>query len=402
MKLRKFIFQTTALTAALYVGLDANIGNAESIDCSATPDCASLGYTKSEADCSGKVMIKCPTDTSKVYCQMDLVKTCDSVGDVLYGNGKCAVSANLLDPNLTPVGVIFDTQNKLAVALKGAKTVEWSSSFCDNTSLDNCKDVKTVISSCGTDGQANTKTIISNSCNGTAYAASAAATYKVDGCSEDFCQLGQWFLPSMKELESLTKAKSTVNTSLTALGSKATTINTELWSSTEYDTNNAWVHSMMSSSGSAYEKHGDGSIQVRPVVYYADRTLTCKSGYSENCPAALDGYVNDVNNKETLGNGTVCYKCRLAVCSDYGSDYYTSKPDSKYIGSGCGGYTYESCTYETVRFGSQRLGCYYCPLNKYGAGRSKIISCPTGQMCCGSGAEAPRDCEGTGGCVAYK
>ena len=36
--------------------------------CIKTPSCADLGYTKSTTDCSGKTILKCPLDTTKVYC----------------------------------------------------------------------------------------------------------------------------------------------------------------------------------------------------------------------------------------------------------------------------------------------------------------------------------------------
>ena len=36
--------------------------------CIKTPSCADLGYTKTEADCAGKTILKCPLDTTKVYC----------------------------------------------------------------------------------------------------------------------------------------------------------------------------------------------------------------------------------------------------------------------------------------------------------------------------------------------
>lgn len=36
--------------------------------CLKTPSCAELGYSKSTAECAGKTILKCPLDTSKVYC----------------------------------------------------------------------------------------------------------------------------------------------------------------------------------------------------------------------------------------------------------------------------------------------------------------------------------------------
>ena len=36
--------------------------------CTVPPTCDALGYTKSAADCSGKTILKCPLDQTKVYC----------------------------------------------------------------------------------------------------------------------------------------------------------------------------------------------------------------------------------------------------------------------------------------------------------------------------------------------
>ena len=36
--------------------------------CTTPPTCDALGYTKTEADCSGKTILKCPLDQTKVYC----------------------------------------------------------------------------------------------------------------------------------------------------------------------------------------------------------------------------------------------------------------------------------------------------------------------------------------------
>ena len=78
------------------------------LNCTASPDCASLGYTMSAADCTDGVKVACPTDTSKVFC-----KTMPALS-ILYGDGT--VDKNILSGK-TPVGIVFDEKNKLAVAL---------------------------------------------------------------------------------------------------------------------------------------------------------------------------------------------------------------------------------------------------------------------------------------------
>lgn len=39
--------------------------------CIKTPTCADLGYSQTAADCAGKTILKCPLDTSKLYCPSD-------------------------------------------------------------------------------------------------------------------------------------------------------------------------------------------------------------------------------------------------------------------------------------------------------------------------------------------
>lgn len=59
-------------TAVLVLAFSSyDIGKVQAQSCIKTPTCAELGYAQSEADCSGKTILKCPLDTSKVYCPSD-------------------------------------------------------------------------------------------------------------------------------------------------------------------------------------------------------------------------------------------------------------------------------------------------------------------------------------------
>ena len=142
------------------------------------------------------------------------------------------------------------------------------------------------------------------------------------------------------------------------------------------------------SCNSGYKKSGNGCIPACSDV--------CPSGYQLS--ACNSSQVQADETKTECG--TSCYKCRAPVCSDKGYAYYSYKPAGT-VGKGCGGYSYNSCSSTSVTIKNQRLNCYYCPSNPYGSGRSKILSCPSGQMCCGRDAQAPRDCSGTGGCIPY-
>ena len=259
-------------------GLILSVTNSYAIDCTPTPDCVTLGYTKTASDCSGVAAIKCPFDTSKVFCEEKiLTKTCDSVGDVLYGDGTCAISPDKLDSSRTPIGIVFDTSHRLAMALidvkqngsAGSEKMKWSSSYCDTPNLENCTDTSTMTISCGLDGRANTDAILASTCNGTTYAANAVNAYQTSNCSADFCQKGKWFLPSMRDLNTIYSFKSVINNSLTLLASQGASNLQEnyYWSSTESSNLGAWGL-RMDNRYEGYSYKSGNTYYVRPVVKY--------------------------------------------------------------------------------------------------------------------------------------
>ena len=241
------------------------------LNCTASPDCASLGYTMSAADCTDGVKVACPTDTSKVFCKTVQPATC-VVGAILGGDQLCY--KDKLPDGVKPVGIVFDTTNKLAVALTdinssssaGSSTMMWATGYYDIPTLGNCTDLTT----CGVDGRANTTAILNcgSSC-GTTPAATATNSYEPSGCSKDFCKKTKWFLPSMRDLITLYDAKSYVNASLSLTASSGATTLTEsyYWSSTEFSSDYAWILNVHSGFRGSYGKSYN-NIYVRPVVKY--------------------------------------------------------------------------------------------------------------------------------------
>ena len=59
-------------------------------------------------------------------------------GSILYGDGSVSDG---YEAGKTPIGVVFDAENRLAIALRdvSSKTYVWSSSTC-NTSIPDCTD----------------------------------------------------------------------------------------------------------------------------------------------------------------------------------------------------------------------------------------------------------------------
>ena len=240
------------------------------LNCTASPDCASLGYTMSAADCTDGVKVACPTDTSKVFCKTVQPVTC-IVGSILGGDQFCY--KDKLPDGVKPVGIVFDTTNKLAVALTdinssgsaGSSTMMWATGYYDIPTLGNCTDLTT----CGVDGRANTTAILNcgSSC-GTTPAATATNSYEPSGCSKDFCKKTKWFLPSMRDLITLYNAKSYVNASLSLTASSGAKTLTEsyYWSSTEYGSYNAWGVRM--SNGTRVYNIKNYKYYVRPVLAF--------------------------------------------------------------------------------------------------------------------------------------
>lgn len=68
--------------------LSTSATSAEAASCTATPSCDTLGYTKSASQCNGMPSIKCPWNTSKMFCDEN---PCDNVNPVVIpANGVCA------------------------------------------------------------------------------------------------------------------------------------------------------------------------------------------------------------------------------------------------------------------------------------------------------------------------
>ena len=249
--------------------------------CTPAPDCASLGYKMTAADCTGQITVKCPTDTSKVFCKKVTAPRPQAELPILYGDGT--VSKEIITEK-TPIGVVFDTSSRLAVALTdvkkdgtaGSEKMAWASSSYDIPSLSNCStsDILTGTRStpitCGTDGRSNTRLILScgSSCGSTP-AVTAINNYQPSGCTKDFCKRNRWFLPSMRDLQNIYDIKNNLTATLTLLSnSNAVALkDTYYWSSTELSNTYAWHFSMNNGSrGNTFKD--DHNPYVRPVIAY--------------------------------------------------------------------------------------------------------------------------------------
>lgn len=88
-------------------GLIPSVALADDVNCTAAPDCASLGYTKTAAQCPDGGM-KCPFDSSKMFCVASttnrfIFKNSIAIGHIVYSDGT--TSATYTSTKL-PIGII--------------------------------------------------------------------------------------------------------------------------------------------------------------------------------------------------------------------------------------------------------------------------------------------------------
>lgn len=130
-KINKSIVQISST-----LGLILTIGTLHAAECTQAPDCANLGYTKTASDCSGMASIKCPFDTSKVFCDEKTAKACDKIGDIAYSDGTCVVKLSKLDPLRQAIGVVVNVSPLTVISFDENSSINWNDakSYCDNYS----------------------------------------------------------------------------------------------------------------------------------------------------------------------------------------------------------------------------------------------------------------------------
>ena len=223
--MRKFLLYSSAFVAFTMSGM-------VEAACIQTPTCSSLGYTSSQS-CSGG--IKCPfgnawnctlinkiTEIEKKVTEIinngggssgsntnNDFSSC-KIGDILYSDFSC--NSNII-ANKTPIAVIFDTTNTLAVSLSQSAGVEWGPTDVTgvngvsniNTDFNGKKNTQLIIDYCE---ENNTETTIVH-CAAFDY----IKDYKTEGT-----KAGDWYMPATGELLLLTANYETVNKGLKKAG----------------------------------------------------------------------------------------------------------------------------------------------------------------------------------------
>ena len=293
---------------------------AQSINCTPSPDCASLGYT--ESSCPDGAGVKCPwgntwfctkncdelgfsyTCTGTGYtggsgetcngkyksctcasgyewkngrCEEPkpewgkcngLAKNCN-IGDILYSDGTCSPQKI---SGKTPIAVIVyksdDGNCGQAMALNSIGSYIWSSEYIDIPNLTKFGSDSTAsqdLASCE-----NTAVITAAGTSSTYPAAWAAYEYKTEETKP-----GDWCLPAAGIMTSINNNMSIINNGFNLTGGTPISENNYIWSSSEHKSDSAWFaifnynhrdYGINTSYNDDYNK--TDSHEVRPVLEF--------------------------------------------------------------------------------------------------------------------------------------
>ena len=232
--------------------------------CITPPTCESLGYTMTEADCEGYNFLKCPFDTSFGYCSSDSggsSEKCNtpSIGDYLYSDMSCSAT---LDKSKTVIGIIFDDENRLAIALDTERRM-WSNGYFDIPGLRNWS---TNSRTSDWSGKSNTKKIIDycRANNKSCPAAEYAYSYTTEGT-----QAGDWYLLSAGELQAIYDNRDVLNLSLSSAGERSFNRYDNYWSSSEFSYYDVWgIEFIQNDDWSPSNSDKKEKFYVRPVIQF--------------------------------------------------------------------------------------------------------------------------------------
>ncbi len=254
-------------------------------ECTPTPDCASIGYT--ETSCEGDYLA-CPFDSTKLKCMPcdssfrydcsgeniiggsgpacgGKYVSCECDGGLPFNKGVCPQSCKVgmiyysdkscskeLDNSKTPIGVVAK-DNELIVRQIRSTGMEWGTYGTDIDTLPNIS--TTDDAKADFNGKENTALLVAFQ-TAEGKTASNSAAVDCNSYSTEGTNTGDWYLPALGELYSYVYGGATnfnkIYVTMRALG---WTFNDRYcWSSSEYNSENAWAIDFMSA----------GSTQVKP------------------------------------------------------------------------------------------------------------------------------------------
>ena len=274
--MRKILLYSSALVVS---GLLSGVAEAA---CIQTPSCSSLGYTSSQS-CNGGV--KCPFGnawnctasdlsaqiteltnkiteqtnkiteiTNKITTIEEKIVTIESgasssnciIGDILYSDMSC--DSNVVEGK-TPIGVVFDRANRLAIALDTERKA-WSDNNVDVPGLSDYISASTVTADWK--GKNNTRLVL-ESCK--TQGTSCPAFEYVNSYKTDGTKAGDWYLPAGGELNAIYGNRGVLNTALGKIGG------------TKLLTSNPWGQDFYNGNINYYLENYN-SRYVRPVLAF--------------------------------------------------------------------------------------------------------------------------------------
>ncbi len=255
--MRKLILMTSAAIIAPMCAI------AQTSTCTATPDCASLGYTEASCPNGG---VKCPWGEAWA-CFSECKEPC-YIGFILYSDKSCSME---LEDNKTPIGVVvyIDRTGKgQALALNSlSENYIWGPSvdIPDLVNYTADSSASKDYDSCG-----NTAKILAAGDKNTYPAAWAAHEYSTEGTS-----IGDWCLPAGGIFNSYQRNFDWVNAGIKKAGGTTISNKYGAWSSSESDSSVAFASSVSSSFSYGihggdwqYYNHKTSPREVRPVIEF--------------------------------------------------------------------------------------------------------------------------------------
>ena len=321
--MKRYWYLTTML-----VGVTAYAGAASAQDCVQSQDCASLGYTETSCTSGG---VKCPFG-DKWACYPDVEKSVNcEVGTLYYSDGTCS---DKLESSKTLLGVVIYADGAgggWIMTVNPIVKMLWSVEHVDIPELVNVteeSDLTDIQASCE-----NTDIMTKQGDSSNYWAAWTAKNYKPNGTPSG----KNWCLPSggllkeaFKNLSNIEKVSVAINTAGGVILGKtyrngAGEYLEEIWSSTEFDYEDAWYFSIGLDKYLNYQDswltYGD-KVSSSQSTSKTIRPVMC---FGENCDDSrtANGAQGDLYycNGKVVGVKTPNMDFYVAL-KDFSSDYW--------------------------------------------------------------------------------
>ena len=237
--------------------------------CTATPECASLGYKYSKEECP-RGGLKCPTGDG-YYCPTPRPKC--HIGDIFYTDNTCVAAANH-DTSKTVLGIVVYVNgngvggqimapwwiDKNGNRSSSPFSIVWGSYGTDVLELPNMTNA--TLAEADFDSCGNTDKIV---------AAVDASTYPAAWATRKYAPTtatsGKWCLLAAGVLRNIQKNYSAISTAVNKVGGASNLYSYWVWSSSENSSYYAWRAYLGNSGLNGYDK-GHYINYVVPVLEF--------------------------------------------------------------------------------------------------------------------------------------